>query len=541
MDKRNSATKGFAILSAAGILNKVLSVIYIPVLIQIVGDVGYGIYNAGYQIYVFIYVLTNSGFPIAISKLQAELLAHDDYRNARRSLKVSRLLLTAYGLTMALITGVFAKQITTAIGYDRSHLVILALSPTMFFSAVSCTFRGFFNGNSNMKPTAVSQVIEQFLNVTLSLIFALLLKPYGLDYACAGATVGTTLGSLGSALYLNFTFNKHKHLLNRKTPESLNVIGVRALAFRLLSYAIPIAFNSIVVFGGNLVDLWNTKQRLIAAGFSSVDSYIKFGVLGKYMQLLNVPLAITAALHIATIPTFSSAITLKNHKLLKDHMNQAFRISLMLSVPAAVGLGVLSKPVFLLLFSQKYVDGWYLMAIGSVVIVLVSIVQVQAGVLQSLNKTRLSTISMVIGIFVKVFINYVLIAMPSINITGAVIGTIICYVIAAYINSKYIRKFSPVTINIKKHMGRPIVASAGMGVIAAVSYKLLYALFTLLLNDYLTNAVSTMIAIGIGAAAYGIIMLRIGGIDTEDLKTIPYSHKLMKFIPPCILAMARKR
>lgn len=535
MSKNTSATKGFAILSAAGILNKVLSVLYVPVLLQIIGDVGYGIYNAGYQIYVFIYVLTNSGFPIAISKLQAELLTHGDFRNARRSLKITKVLLFTYGLVMATLTAVFAKQIATAIGWENSYLVILALSPTMFFSAISCTYRGFFNGNSNMKPTAMSQVIEQFLNVTLSLLFAILLKPYGLEWSCAGATVGTTLGSLGSALYLNFTYRKHKNFLDQKTSDDLKVIRLKVLARRLLSYAVPIAFNSVVVYGGNLVDLWNTRQRLDAAGFSQVDSYIKYGVLGKYTQLLNVPLAITAALHIAVIPSFSSAIALKDRKLLKEHINHAFRTSLMLSIPAAVGLGVLSKPVFLLLFSQKYVDGWYLMAIGSIVIILVSIVQVQAGVLQCLNKTRLSTIAMLVGIFIKIIINYFLIAIPSINIAGAVAGTIVCYMVAIYINKKYIRKFSPVKVRIKKHMGRPIVASAAMGVIAAVSHKLFALILGFFLGSYMTNALATLIAIAIGAASYGIIMLRIGGIDLEDLKTMPYGHKLMRFIPSRLL------
>ncbi|KPU46333.1 putative cell division protein YtgP [Oxobacter pfennigii] len=539
MSKSSSATKGFAVLSAAGILNKVLSVLYVPILLQIIGEEGYGIYSAGYRIYVFIYVLTNSGFPIAISKLQAELLAHDDFRNARRSHRIARLLLTCYGLFMTVITVVFAGHITNAIGFDRSYRVILALAPTMLFSAISCTYRGYFNGHSDMKPTAMSQVIEQFLNVVLSLIFALLLKPYGLDWACAGATVGTTLGSLGSALYLNRAFKKDRNFLLRNTPDDLMTIRYRALAYRLLAYALPIAFNSVVVFGGDVVDLWNTNQRLIAAGFSSADAYIKYGVLSKYTQLLNVPLAITAALHIATIPTFSSTIALKNFKLLKDQISHTFRVSLLLSIPSAVGLGVLSKPVFLMLFGGEYVDGWYLMAIGSVVIILVSIVQVQAGILQSVNKTRLSTIAMLAGIFVKIFINYFLIAVPEVNIRGAVIGTIVCYIIAIFINFKYIKKFVPVGIKIKNQVGRPFLASAVMGVIAAASYKLFSMLTGLFMGAYISNALSTIIAIAIGALSYGLIMLKIGGIDIQDIKLMPYGSKIIKLIPKSFLNTER--
>lgn len=541
MSKENSATKGFAILSAAGVLNKILSVAYVPVLLQIVGDVGYGIYSAGYQIYVFIYVLTNSGFPVAISKLEAELIAHEDYRNARRSLLVSRLMFFTYGLVMTAITAIFARQITNAIGYERSYLVILALSPTMFFSAISCTYRGYFNGNSNMKPTAVSQVIEQFLNVVLSLLFAYLLIPYGIEWACAGATVGTTLGALGSSLYLSSAYKKNRHFLEQKTHDGLKVIRYRYLARRLLSYTIPLAFNSVIVYGGNLVDLWNTKQRLLAAGFSSVDSYVKYGVLGKYTQLLNVPLAITAALYVASLPSFSSAVALDDNKLLKSHIDQAFRICLLLAVPAAVGLGVLSRPVFLMLFSEKYVDGWYLMSIGSVVIILVSIVQVQSGILQSINKTRLATIAMIIGIIVKILINYFLIAIPSINIIGAVAGTIVCYFVAIEMSSFYIKKFIPVKVRIKKHMGKPFVASTAMGVLTAISYKACNAILQIIMGVYMANAISVIFSIAIGAVVYGLIMLKLGGITSEDIKMIPFSRKLMKYIPASLLPLAKEK
>jgi stage V sporulation protein B len=539
MEKSRSATKGFAVLSAAELLIKILSVIYIPVLLQIVGDIGYGIYNAGYQIYVFIYVLTNSGFPVAISKLQAELIAHENFRDARRSFAIARLLLTIYGLIMSVVTIVYAKQITSVLGYDRSYLVILALSPTMLFSAISSAYRGYFNGYSNMKPTAVSKILEQFLNVSLSLLFAVILKPFGIEWACAGATVGTTLGSLGSALYLHYARRKSRSHLNLKTPAYVKRLRTKIIIYSLLSYSIPIAINSIVVFGGNIVDLWNTKLRLIAGGFTSDQSYIKYGVLGKYSQLLNVPLAITAALQVAMIPTLSTVVALKDNKLLKSHISEIFKLSLLLSIPAAVGLAVLSKPVFLLLFSQKYIDGWYLMAIGSVVIVLTTIVQIQSGILQVLNKTGLSTISMLFGIFIKIFINYFLIAMPSINITGAVIGTIVCYLIAAYVNSKFIRKILPVNVVIKKHFGRPIIASAAMAVIVAAIYRIFLVIFQSFMGSYISNALSTIAAIAAGAFTYMVIMIKIGGITMQDLDNIPYSNKIKKFIPKSVLSMAK--
>lgn len=541
MERKNTATKGFAVLSAAGIINKVLSVIYIPLLLQIVGDLGYGIYSAGYRIYVFIYILTNSGFPIAISKLQAELIAQQNYRDARRSFKIIKAVMTLYGLIMTVLTIIFASQITQALHYERSYLVILALAPTMLFTALSSTYRGFFNGSSYMTPTAMSQIVEQFLNVVLSLLFAYLLLPYGIEAACAGATVGTTVGALGSAMYLK---SKHKDIwkfLKKKTPENIPTIQAKDIVKRFLSYAVPIAINSIVINAGDLIDLWNTKICLLAAGFASDAADIKYGVLSKYNQILNVPLAITAALYVAIMPSFSAAVALKDNKLLKKHISDTFKITFLVSIPAAVGLTVLSRPVFMLLFSQKYLDGWNLMTVGAIVIILASVVQIQTSILQAINRTGLSTLAMLAGISVKIVINYILISIPSINILGAVIGTIVSLTIPIYLNSRSLRKYLPVEVVIRKHLGRPIIASAIMGIVVGGVYTLLMLVLQFIPSVYLVNAFSTVIAIIIGAAIYGFIMLKIGGISREDLETIPYISKLKRFIPSFLISAIRPK
>lgn len=539
MEKTTTATKGFAVLSAAGILNKVLSVIYIPVLLQIIGDLGYGIYSAGYRIYAFIYILTNAGFPIAVSKLQAELVARENYRDAKRSIRIISLLMIVYGLIMALLTAVFARQITYAIHYERSYLVILALAPTMLFSTISSTYRGFFNGCSYMRPTALSQIIEQLLNVVLSLGFAYVLLPYGVEAACAGATVGTTIGALGSALYLRSQYGKGLRLLAQDTPDEVKRIRTRVIIRSFLSYAIPIAINSIVINAGDLVDLWNVKTRLLSSGFLSDAADIKFGVLSKYNQLLSVPLAITVALYIAVMPSFSAAVALKDFKLLRRYVSDAFRTSFIVAVPAVVGLTVLSRPIFTLLFSQKYEDGWYLMTIGAAVILFASFVQIQSGILQALNRTRLSTISMLAGIIVKFFINYFLIAIPAINITGAVIGTIVSMIIAIYINSRYIRKYMPGQVSIRKHLGRPIMASAVMGILAGFVHWIFMMIFSFIPSQYITNAIATVIAIFIGILSYFIVMIKIGGINSEDLKAIPFMSKIKRILPSFLLKIIK--
>ena len=528
MGNETQARKGFAVLSVAGLLNKLLSVLYMPVLFQIVGELGYGIYSAGYKIYAFIYILTNAGFPIGIAKLEAELLARKNYRDAKRSFKVILIVLAIYGFLMAVATALFARPLTAAIHNSDSYLVILALAPTIFFSAVSSSFRGFFNGRSDMGPTAVSQILEQFLNVFLSLLFAFLLKPYGVVAACAGATVGTTLGSLGSALYLWSQYRKKAPGFETSAPADASILQNKAIVRRFLSYAVPIAVNSIIIFGTDLVDLANTSSRLVAAGLSANAATIQFGVLNKYSSLLNVPVAITTALYVAMMPSFSAAIALKDYDRLKSTISEAFRLSLLISLPSAVGLAVLAKPIFGVIFARSS-EGWRLMAYGSVVVVLYSVVQIQAGILQALNKTKYSTYALLAGIAAKIVINYYLIVIPSINVMGAVIGTMACYAVAIGVNLIFLKRFLPVSVKaeVLRHSFHPLASSLVMGAAAYGVFRLGYALCRRVMGIYLSNALATLAAVLVGILVYGIVIIKIKGVSAEEIGEMPYGKKML--------------
>jgi len=229
MVEKQSISKGYTVLSLAGIINKVLAVLYVPFLTIFLGNDGNGIYNAGYTIYILVFVITNAGIPVAISKLVSEQIASSDYRLSYRTLKISGALLISMGLFSSIIMAVFAKPFANMIHMSGAYLTILALSPTMLFTTISCTFRGYFQGRSNMIPTSISQIIEQFVNSVLTVVFAWIMLYYGrnyaiahgikkaedirliaIEFAAAGGTVGTSVGALVSATYLFRTYLKNK-------------------------------------------------------------------------------------------------------------------------------------------------------------------------------------------------------------------------------------------------------------------------------------------------------------------------------------------
>lgn len=533
--KKQSTTKGFAILSIASMVVKVLSLLYMPFLINIIGETGFGVYSSAYQIYAFVYVLTNSGIPIAISKSVSEYMALERYKDAVKSFKLARLFMLIIGGVMAIVMFVFAEPIAIATKSESARLSIMALAPTIFITSIVSTYRGYFQGRGNMTPTAVSQVIEQVLNTIFTLVFAALLMKYGVEAACAGGTIGTAIGSLGAMIYLIVVYEKNKKIVvpkgykATKQPTHTNKHIMR----KIIYYGLPIVICVGLQNAGEIIDLANVKSRLIdGVGFSQAVADAKFGVFRKYRQLLGVPIALISALSASVLPSLAGTYALKDKKDLQKKMSNTFRICLLVSIPSAVGLSVLSHPVFRMLF-PVYQEGWKLMLFGSIVLVLTAVVQIQITILQSINKLYISTFFMILGVVGKIFTNYILVGIPSINIAGAVIGNIVCFLIPLVLNHIFINKSLKVKMNILNHSVKPALASILMAIMVYGSFLVFNVLLLNFMGWYWSNAIACIISILVGTIAYLYGLVLTGGITKSDLNILPAS--IRKFIPKRVI------
>jgi len=529
-----STTKGFAVLSAASIIVKILSLLYIPVLLAIIGEEGNGIYAAAYQVYVFVYVLTNSGLPVAISKLVAELIAVKNYKDAVRSFKIARFLLMVVGIFMSILMMLLARPLSKALNFEKSYLAILALSPTLIFTSIASAYRGYFQGRGNMVPTAVSQVIEQIANSVFTLVFAALLIKISLEAACAGGTVGTSIGALFSMTFLVLFYRRNKKIVVPKgyLSQEIERYSYKELLMKILSYSIPITLSVGLQYAGNLVDLWNTKSRLLAAGFADDVATKMYGYLYKYTQLMHVPTSIIAALAAAVLPAISGAVASKDRLSAQNKVNYAFKLCLLIVMPSSVGLSVLSKPIYSLI---KFGEGWHIMLYGSVVIILMSLVQIQAITLQGAGRLYTVTFNQTIGIIVKILVNYFVISIPGINILGSVVGSIVGFSIPLILNSLVIKNDLKLEVNLFKFALKPFISSALMGATVFVVHKGIYFLFGFIPLGYVVNAIATIVAIFTGIIAYLFILIKIKGITGEDLEALP--AKFIKLVPAKVLRM----
>lgn len=534
--KEQSTTKGFAILSAAGMMVKVLSLLYIPFLIMIIGGEGYGIYGATYQVYTFIFVITNSGIPVAISKLISELTAVGNYKDAVKSFKIARFILVILGILMSLVLLIFANPLAELVKFNKAYLSLLTLSPAILFTSVASAYRGYFQGRANMTPTALSQVIEQIINIIFSLGFAVYFMKFGLEAGCAGATIGTSVGALISAVFLMYYYESNRRF---KVPkgyinEEVRRFTTKQLLRKIVKYGVPITICVGMTYAGNLVDVYNTKSRLMVGGITEVNASILYGWLVKYQSLLNVPIAIISSLSAAILPAISGAIAVKDKKLARNKINYSFRLCFLIAVPCAVGLASLSAPIYDML---KFRGGEFIMAYGSVVLVLMAIMQIQTTILQGIGKLFIATLYSVIGIVFKITSNYFLIAMPKINILGAVVGSIIGFAIPIVLNHRIIKKSLNLKLSLWIHSIKPIIASAVMGALAFGTYYILSLVLGYIHKGYVTNTIATVIAIGVGGLTYGFGLVILGGIRRDDLNLMP--SKLTRLIPQFVLNKMR--
>jgi len=181
----------------------------------------------------------------------------------------------------------------------------------------------------------------------------------------------------------------------------------------------------------------------------------------------------------------------------------------------------------------KFGKGSFIMAYGSAVLILMAVMQIQSTILQGIGKLYLATLFSVTGIVVKIAINYFAIAVPGINILGAVIGSFVGFAVPILLNQRVINRTLKGRIRLASIAAKPAFASIFMGAMVFLTYSLLNLLSSAAGGNYLFDSLAVVISVIAGAYYYlfGLIMTK--GINERDLAILP--AKLKKFIPKFFL------
>lgn len=523
-NERQSFLSGAAILAAAVVVVKLIGAVYLIPVNNILGSEGKTYFRGAWNIYNVLLAFSVSGFPLAISKLTSEAQALGRENEKRRLFNTALWLFLGLGLFGSLFMYFGASQLAAFMNEPHSYWSMKALAPAVFCVCLLACMRGYTQGQGNMKPTAVSQVLEVTIKLVVGLPLAwyLLQMGRGMAVGAAGAVFGISVSEVLALLYLIFCLVR-----NRDTVQSADVPPSRRVLIRkILALGIPITLSGSAMSIITLIDMKIVLGRLdsIHTLLSSTPAML-YGQYSFSLDLFNLPPSFVFPVSMSLIPAVADAVAQHNAHRANKIVSSAFRLVAMLALPAGVGLSVLAGPILLLLYPAQKADAIaaapHLEVLG-IASVFVCLMVLTNAILQSYGKQMIPIYTMIVGGLVKIGMNYVLVGNPDINIQGAPVSTLCCYLVIAGLNLFFVNRTLEEKPRYLKLFFKPVLAAAVMGVVVHYAF--------LLLTPHLGNSLSALGGVALGVLVYLFLVIRLRMITADDLQTVPRGAQLSRIL-----------
>lgn len=517
-----SIVKGSMILLIANFTVKLIGAIFKIPLTNLLGNTGMGYFNAAYSIYAGLFVIATAGLPVAVSKMVSESVVTGNLKETKKIYNAAFMMFLVIGIAGSLVLYFFADSLAQTTEYLESNLAIRTIAPAILFVSMMSVYRGFFQGMSNMFPTAISEVVEALTKLVVGYLLAWLLISKGLPVAASGAVFGVTTGTFLGFVVLMLIHQKKKKAIYAGIELAKPARPMASIVKELFKIAVPVTISASVFTLTNMVDYVLIGQNLNHIKEFLVEEPI--ALYGKYtakaVVLYNMPPTLVMSLCMALVPAVARAMAVRDKQLVRTTTTQSLKITLLFSLPCAVGLGTLADPILRLLYGTN--DAGMLLQLVSAAVIFVSLVLVTNSILQATGHVIIPVINIAVAGVAKVIINIVLVSNPAVNINGAPIGTAACYFIYMALNLLYVKKITNADISFSFWL-KPILSAAVMGVVA---YFLNLILFPTFGDGRFGSAVILVLAGGVSCVAYLLSLLVSGGISREDLSILPKGEKV---------------
>ena len=537
---------GAAILTVGVIIMKILGVFYKIPLGNILGDEGYSMFMGAYSIYNIFFTLATAGLPVALSRLVAEADANGRVRQEEKLFRVALSTFTVIGVVFGLIMFCFPNWLAASyLENPDAALSIRAMAPAILLVCMVSAYRGYCQGNGNMLPTTVDEVLEVLFKVISGVILAVLLlkifegQENALPIGSAGAIFGVSIGSTVSFLYMVIYKRRNYNLLaapytggrdpNDVPDDDDEVSSAMEIVKQLLAIGIPIAFGACIMALLNSVDSKLCMNRLQnAAGFNYQQAKVLYGVYGKAQTLFNLPAAFITPLTISIVPAISAALAKGKRDEASLITEDSLRISSFISIPMGVGLCVMSYPIMNVLYPNSHGAGPGLLAVMGIASFFVCIVLMENAILVSSGKEKLTMLTLISGSVLKIVINWFLVARPEINIYGAPVGTLVSYFYMASLNYFFMCRTLDRRPRLLRIFSGSVAASLLMGLSAWAIYGL--AARFVGVESWLRMALCMVLAVGVAVVVYAVSSICLKAITRADMKLIPGGEKIAKLL-----------
>ena len=539
--KRDSFIMQAGILAAASIICRIIGLLYKSPLTGIIGDEGNGYYNTAYNIYTIILLVSSYSIPSAIAKVLAQRLALKEYRNAQRIFKCAMLYVMVVGGAASLVLFIWAPFFVMG----NSVTVLRFFAPTIFFYGLLGVLRGYFQAHRTMLQTSFSQILEQILNAAVSMGAAYGLMQMAAAQGGDGSTqamygaIGSALGT-GSGVLAALLFMTAIYLMNRKTikrwvenDRSKSEESYRDIFRMMMSVVTPFILSTCIY---NLTTALNqtiySQMMVLQKGMDEVTATVTYGIMaGKSVTIANIPIALASAMSAAIVPTIASAYAQGAVSKTKKKVASAIKVTMLVSIPAAVGIGILAKPVVMALFPQKdslELASRLLMTVAATV-VFYGLSTLTNAVLQGIGRVNTPVINALVALGVQTAILVPLLYYTEAGIYAVAAATVAYSLLMCILNNAFMRKYLNYKQEIDKTFLRPAFSAVLMGALAYGTYEgICYLLELFMESEYFVNLIALTAAVAAGGCLYFVLVIKLRAVKAEDLKALPKGQLILK-------------
>lgn len=563
--------KGAAVLTLSLFLVKLIGVFFKIFVTGMLGPTGAAYFSFAYEVYNPLFALATAGLPIAISRMVSENVAKHRYRDVKKVRKVSIPMFFTTGIIgmIAMIVLALIVPNLKAVNISGAMYAVFALSPTILFACLMSIYRGYYQGLKNVKPTAVSEIIEAgcklffgfFLSAGTMKILTneyinngtVLGKYYAtseqaqaaiMPFASAGAILGVSIGAFAGFIYLLTVYKRHGDGITKEQLEnSPNDKSLGLIRKTLRKTAWPIGIGAIIMNLAGSIDMflilnriqsialkaplkltsiyWGDLPSAVLDGVEGIHTFLKgcYDFTAPFLMLVT---AITTAFGIVALPSVTEAWTEKNKEKLKNSMDTVLKMTSLVTIPAGIGIAVLGPNILRLLYPGRagavHIASGIIPIIGIGAIFMAGSIPI-CSMLQAIGRVDLPVKIISIGLFIKIAVNYVFVGIPEINIQGAGLGTLIGYLFIVIAAIYYLCKETSVKPGLISTVLKPTIASLLCGAVAYFTIRIF--------SCYFSNLISLILSITISVIVYFVSVILLGTLTREELKILPKGKKII--------------
>ena len=551
MAEKNSSKNNFimqaGILAVAGIISRIIGLLYRGPLQSVIGNLGLGYYQSAYNYYTIILLISSYSIPSAISKAIAQKLGEKEYRNAHRLFHGAMI----YVLVVGGIASLFLFFGAGLFLDGGAATVLRTFAPTIFVYGILGVLRGYFQAHKSMAQTSVSQILEQIANAVVSVGAAYLLihifmgsmeipedqagQVTRATYGAVGSALGTGMGVAVALLFMAGIYGLNRGIILRRVQRDTHpYVDSYGQIFKTITMVVTPFILSTAIY--NLSSTVNnsiyTKWYPDIRKLDTVAIFEKYGIFsGQALTISNIPIAFASAMAAAMLPTVAQLVAAKDKAGAREKVALAVKVTMLISIPCAVGLFVLARPVTALLFTNtaesEELATKLLMALAPSVI-FYALSTLNSQILQGIGKLNAPIIHAATALGIQSVAAVALLFLTNLDLYSIAIANTLYSGIMCVLNQYTVRKALGYRQEIKRTFVIPLIASLFMGAAAWAVYEGLF----LLTNS---RQISVIPAILVGAVVYFVFLLLLKGVTEKELRGFPKGYLLVKAAKKCRL------